>query len=140
MVAILLATYNLLRLIATLASPYAIDHITNLEVGTSFAEYQGVWQKYLAIESNRLQMSPDSLTILMFYSGCMAAGYIIFSFFLARRKKFAKYWVTGLLFVEIVVAIVVGIQYCILPTKLSSIVAIFMLLFFSSATIAKEFT
>lgn len=138
-VAILVATYNMLRLLSILAAPYPIDQLGHGDVGKIMAEYQVVFRQYLAIESDTLRMSPDSLKRIILYSGCMAAGYIIFSFFLGKRKKFARYLVTGLVLVEIFIDIVVGIQYSILPSKISIIMAAFLLLFLSSPNIAKEF-
>jgi hypothetical protein len=139
LVAILLATYNMLRLLLIIASPYPIDQIANIDAGISISEYQVAFQNYTNEESERLQMSPHSLKITILYSGFMAAGYIIFSLFLGMRKKFARYTVLGLIFIEIMIDIAVGIKYSILPSKISILIAIFLLLFLFSHNIAKEF-
>ncbi len=138
-IAILLASYNTLRLLSIIAAPYPMDQLVHGDIGNSLAEYQAVWQNYLAIESETLQMSADSLKRIIFYNGCIAAGYIIFSLFLGKRKKFAKYLVTGLVLLEILMDIVVGIKYGILPSKISIIMIIFLLLFLFSPHSAKEF-
>jgi hypothetical protein len=137
--AILLAIYNVLRLLSIIASPYSIHQIANIDVGRAASEYQVAFQDYINDESERHQMSPDSLKIIILYSGCMAAGYVIFSLFLGMRKNFAMYIVLSLLFIEIFIDIVVGIKYRILPSKNSIIIAIFLLLFLFSPNISNEF-
>ncbi len=139
LVAIFLATYNILRLLSIAAAPYSIDQITNIDGGISTSEYQVAFQKYISEESGKLQIPPDSLKITILYSGCIAAGYIIFSLFLGMRKKFARYIILSLIVIEILIDIVYGIKYFILPSKISILIAIFMLLFLFSQNIAKEF-
>jgi membrane-associated PAP2 superfamily phosphatase len=139
MVAALLVTYNALRLLSIVAAPYPVDQIVNMDAGISLSEYQVAFQNFINEESAILQMSPDSLKITILYSGCVAAGYIIFSLFLGMRKKFARYAILGLVSVEIVMDIVIGIKYSILPSKISIIIAIILLLFLFSHNIAKEF-
>jgi hypothetical protein len=139
LVAILLATYNTIRLLSIVAAPYSIDQITNRDVGISASEYQVAFQKYISEESEKHQLPPYSLKITILYFGCMAAGYIIFSLFLGMRKKFARYIILSLIFIEILIDIVIGITYLILPSKNSILIAILLLLFLFSQNIAKEF-
>jgi hypothetical protein len=139
LVAILLAIYNTIRLLSIFVAPYPIDQITNIDAGISVSEYQVAFQNYINKESDRFQMSPDSFKIAITYYGCLAAGYMIFSLFLGMRRKFARYIILGLIYVEIVLDIVGGIKYRILPSKISIIAAILLLLFLFSHNIAKEF-
>ena len=91
LVALLLIIYNSIRLLSIIASPYPIDQIIDKGARISISEYQEAFQIYSNNESERLQMPPDSFKIAILYSGFLAAGYIIFSFFLGMRKKFARY-------------------------------------------------
>ncbi len=137
--AILLLTYNVLRLVSIIAAPYPIDQIAHIDSGISIAQYQVTFQNYLDQESQRLEIPPASLKLTILYSGCLAAGYMIFSLFLGMRRKFARYIIMSLVFIEIITDIVFGIKYSILPTKISLIVAFFLLLFLFSQNISKEF-
>jgi hypothetical protein len=137
--AILLATYNIIRLLSIFAAPYPIDQITNGDIEISISKYQVAFQNYINQESDRLQMSPDSFKIAIIYYGCLAGGYVIFSLFLGMRRKFARYSILSLIFVEIGIDIVAGIKYSILPSKISIIAAILLLLFLFSHNIAEEF-
>ncbi len=139
LVAILLATYNFLRLLSIAAAPYSIDQITDRNIGLSASEYQVAFQKYINNESEKLQMPADTLKRIILSSGCIAAGFIIASLFLGMRKKFAKYLLLGLILVEILIDVFNGINYLILPSKISILSAIFLLLFLFSQNIAKEF-
>jgi len=132
LVAIFLVTYNILRLFSIVSSPHLIA------VGVSVSEYKTAFQNYINEESERLQMPPDSLKTTILYSGCMAATYIVLSLFLGMRKKFAKYIILSLILVEILMDIVVGIKYSILPSKISILTAIFLFLFLFSHNISKE--
>ena len=62
-----------------------------------------------------------------------------FSLLLGMRKKFAKYIILSLALIEIIMDIVLGIKYSILPSKISIIIAILLFLFLFSHNIAKEF-
>ena len=137
--AILLAIYNLLRLLSVIAAPYPIDHITNIENKISLSQYQTAFQNYIKEESDRLQIPADTVKISIIYYGCLSAGYVIFSLFLGMRRKFARYLIVCLIVVEIGMDMVAGITYRILPSKISIITAILLLLFLFSHTIAKEF-
>ncbi len=140
MIAILLATYNTFRLLSIIAIPYPIDQIASIDEGISFSEYQVAFRNYINEESERLQIPPESLQIIIVGSGYLAAGYIIFSLFLGMRKKFARYALLNLIFIEIIIDIVVGIKYSILlPSKISIVIAITLLLFLFSQNISKEF-
>ncbi len=139
LVAILLATYNVFRLLFIVAVPYSLDQIAHLDVGISASEYQVAFQNYLNEESPSMHMSPDSLKMIIISSGAMAAGYIIFSFLLGIRKKIAKYIVVSLITIELLIDMYLGIKYGILPSKNSIVMAIFLLLFLFSPHISKEF-
>lgn len=139
LVAIVLATYNILRLLSIIASPYSVSQIVKMDIGMAASRYLMRFQEYLAEESTRLQMSPDSFMIIIFCFGCVAAGYVVIALFLGMRKNFARYIVALLIAVEIIIDIAVGIQYSILPSKISIVLAIFLLLFLRSPHIAKEF-
>ena len=139
LVVVLLVVYNLLILIEIIFVPYSIDQIVNADVGISVSEYKVAFKKFINEESENLQMPPAALKIRILSSGCIAASYIIFSLFLGMRKKFAKYIILTLAVFQITIDIVVGIKYSILPSKISVIIAIFLLLFLFSPSISKEF-
>jgi hypothetical protein len=136
---ILCATYNILRLISIIAAPYSIEQIVNLDDEISILQYQMNFKNYITEESQRLQIPAGSLKKTILYSGFVAVGYIIFSLLLGLRKKFAKYAIVSLALVEIIIDIIFGLKYSILPSKISIFVAITLLLFLFSHNISKEF-
>ncbi len=138
-VAILLIIYNVLRLFAVIGPPYVIAQIANIDGGISLAEYQVAFISYINEASENLQMAPTILKLSLFYSGLISLAYILFSLYLGMRKKFAKYIVTCLLFIEIVIAIVTGLKQSTLPSIDSTLIAIFILLFLFSPNLAKAF-
>ena len=138
LVVILLVVYNLLILIQIILVPYPVAQIANADVGISVSEYKLAFQKFINEESEKLQMPPAALKVRILSSGCIAASYIVFALFLGMRKKFAKYSILTLVVVQITIDIVVGIKYSILPSKISIIIAIFLLLFLFSPSISKE--
>ncbi len=136
---IVLFIYNILRLISIIAAPYSLDQFINIDTELSISQYQVDFQNYINEESQRLQIPPDSLKTTILYSGCIAAGYIFFSLLLGMRKKFAKYAILSLAFVEIITDVFIGVKYSILPSKISIFVVIMLFLFLFSHNIAKEF-
>ena len=139
LVAVLLVMYNVLRLLSIVASPYPIDQVANMDIGISVSEYQVTFQNYIIEESEKVQIPPHSLKIIILYSVCMAASYIFLSLPLGMRKKFAKYIVLSLVVVELIIDIYLGIKYSLLPSKNSILIAIFLLIFLYSPNITKEF-
>lgn len=137
--ALFLGVYNVLRLIVILLSPFTLSQVINLDVGGSLGEYLAAWQAFIAEGAYRQAMVAETLQSVLLCYGGLAAAYVTVSPMLARRRNYARYLVTGLVVVELVLDIVLGVHYGLLPTKISLLTAIFFLLFLSSPAIAREF-
>ena len=139
LIAFLLLVYKVLVFLSIVAAPYSIADITSKNVDISVSEYQRTFQNYINDESAKLKILPDSLKTIVFHSLFLTLNYIIFSPFLGSRKRFAKYVILNLVLIEIFMDIFIGIKYKILPSKISIMVVVFMLMFLFSSNINKAF-
>ena len=139
LVAGLLIIYNFLRFFDVVGLPYILTHSAEIAGGLSFPAYQAAFRQYISVEAESLHMTAGFLRLILIYSGFLSLAYILFSVYLGMRKRPARYAVVGLVLVELLLDIVAGVKYGILPSKISVLIALFLLLFLFSPSMAKEF-
>jgi hypothetical protein len=136
--ALLLAVYNILRLLIIIGSPYQLAEIRDFDVAHLLTGYQTAFQTYIDRESLERKIDPGLLKLIVVYSGCVAAGFIVAAVFLGMLRRFAKCIVLVLIIAELLMDLVAGVGYAILPGKNSILVAFFFLIFLLSPSISKE--